>query len=157
MSHVYETSLRVRYAETDQMAVVYHSNYLVWFEVGRTGLLRQLGFTYRELEAGGIRLPVAEATCRFKHPAHYDDELVIRTRVTQLRGSLLRFGYEVVRRADAKLLATGETVHLIVNRDMQRTRLAGPCLQAISQAAGVSGNTNGESGNTIKDSVKAAE
>ena len=95
MSTISETTLRVRYAETDQMAVVYHSNYIIWFEVGRVELLRQLGFSYQEMEAEGLHLPVVEAKCRYKHPARYDDEVTIRTHLAQMRASLLRFHYEV--------------------------------------------------------------
>ena len=84
MSRICETTLRVRYAETDQMAVVYHSNYIIWFEVGRTEMLRQLGLSYREMEEDGMVLPVVEVKCRYKHPARYDDEITIRTWVAQM-------------------------------------------------------------------------
>ena len=133
MSASCETTVRVRYAETDQMGVVYHSNYLIWFEVGRVELLRQLGFTYREMEADGMNLPVVEARCRYKHPARYDDELVIRTRLAQLRTSLLRFEYEIERKSDCKLLTTGETVHVVVGEDMKRTHLKGRYWEAFQQ------------------------
>lgn len=123
MNEICETLVRVRYAETDQMGVVYHSNYLIWFEVGRVAMLRQLGLTYREMEQDGMNLPVAEAKCRYKHPAHYDDELLIRTHLAQMRPSLLRFEYEIVRQADGLLLTTGETTHIVAGRDMRRTHL----------------------------------
>ena len=97
-AQVYETSLRVRYAETDQMGVVYHSNYIIWFEVGRVEMFRQLGFTYSEMEEqDGIHVVVVEARCRFKAPARYDDLIGIRTRLLNVRDSLLHFGYEIVR------------------------------------------------------------
>jgi acyl-CoA thioester hydrolase len=136
MSTICETTLRVRYAETDQMAVVYHSNYLIWFEVGRVELMRQLGFTYREMEEDGIYLPVVEVKCRYKHPARYDEEVTIRTRVEQTRPSLLRFHYEAVRKSDGRLLATGESIHVVVGRDLKRVHLTAKYQDAISRATG---------------------
>jgi len=123
MSTICETTLRVRYAETDQMSVVHHSNHLIWFEVGRVELLRQLGFSYLEMETDGMNTPVVEVTCRYKHPARFDDEITIRTRLAQMRTSLLRFQYEIVRKSDGRLLAEGETVHVVVGRDLKRTHL----------------------------------
>jgi acyl-CoA thioester hydrolase len=136
MSTICETTLRVRYAETDQMAVVYHSNYLIWFEVGRVELMRQLGFTYLEMEQDGINLPVVEVKCRYKHPARYDDEITIRTRVEQMRPSLLRFHYETVRKSDGQLLATGESTHVVVGRDLKHVHLTAKYQDAISAATG---------------------
>lgn len=116
-----ETRVRVRYAETDQMGVVYHANYLVWFEVGRVELIRQIGLDYRAMEAeDGCMIAVVEATARYKAPARYDEELVVRTRVTAFRAALLKFGYEVLRADDGLLLCTGETVHVVVGKDMRR-------------------------------------
>jgi acyl-CoA thioester hydrolase len=138
MSTICETTLRVRYAETDQMSVVYHSNYLIWFEVGRVEALRQLGLSYLEMEADGINLPVVEVTCRYKHPAHYDDEITIRTRLVQMRTSLLRFQYDVVRKSDGRLLAEGASVHMVVGRDLKRTHLTEKyhsALQAVAETA----------------------
>jgi len=135
MSTICETTLRVRYAETDQMAVVYHANYLVWFEVGRVELLRQLGFTYREMEADGMHTPVVEVQCRYKHPARFDDEITIRTRLAQMRTSLLRFQYEVVRNCDGRLLAEGESVHVVVGHDLKRTHLTEKYRGALQAAA----------------------
>ena len=115
--------IRVRYAETDQMGVVYHGNYFAWFEVGRVELLRQLGWSYKALEADGVSLPVIEATCQYRHPARYDDELEIRTR-GRLAGSLrIEFSYELVRLDDARRLATARTVHVPVNREGRPCRL----------------------------------
>lgn len=108
--------VRVRYAETDNMGVVYYANYLIWFEVGRTDLLRQAGWSYREMELEGFALPVIEAHCEYKQPAKYDDELEIRTTgqlVSQVR---LRFDYEVVRPSDNAALAIGHTVHASLDR-----------------------------------------
>jgi len=110
--------LRVRYAETDQMGVVYYANYLVWFEVGRTDFCRQHGFAYREMEVeDGLYITVAEARCRYKAPARYDDELLVRTFLRSVRKRVLVFGYEIHRPATDELLAEGETVHVITDRD----------------------------------------
>jgi len=113
MSEFSETTVRVRYAETDQMGVVYHSNYFVWFEVGRVELCRQLGFAYKEMETHDDSfIVVAEARCRYKQPAKFDDVLTIRTRVTSSQRRTLRFGYEILSEA-GEIMATGETVHVI--------------------------------------------
>jgi acyl-CoA thioester hydrolase len=112
------TTLRVRYAETDQMGVVYHANYMVWFEIGRTDFCRQHGFAYREMEQqDGRYIVVAEARCRYKAPAHYDDEILVRTCLKQIRRRVLVFAYEIYRQATDELLAEGETVHVITDRD----------------------------------------
>jgi acyl-CoA thioester hydrolase len=142
MSTICETTLRVRYAETDQMSVAYHSNYLVWFEVGRVELLRQLGFSYLEMETDGMNTPVVEVTCRYKHPARYDDEITIRTRLAQMRTSLLRFQYEIVRKSDGRLLAEGETIHLVVGRDLKRTHLTEKYRGVLDAAAETTGSAN---------------
>jgi acyl-CoA thioester hydrolase len=105
------TRLRVRYADTDQMGVVYYANYLVWFEVARTEWLRDAGWTYREMEGEGISLPVIEARCEYRLPARYDDELDLETTGTALTGVRLRFDYRVIRVSDGSLLAEGHTVH----------------------------------------------
>jgi acyl-CoA thioester hydrolase len=133
---VFEAQLRVRYAETDQMGVVYHSNYIVWFEVGRVELLRQLGFTYRDMEElEGIHLAVADVHCRFKLPARYDDLLTIRTWLVKVRGSLIHFGYAIVRTGDGCLLAEGESVHLVLNSEFKRTHLPQKYLAPFLKAA----------------------
>ncbi len=103
--------LRVRYAETDNMGVVYYANYLVWFEVGRTELLRQAGWSYREMEAEGVALPVIEAHCEYRQPARYDDEVEIRTTGELVSPVRIRFDYVVVRAADSTVIAEGRTVH----------------------------------------------
>src|SRR5580700_1775223 len=124
VEHVADARVRVRYAETDQMGVVYHANYLVWFEVGRVEMIRQMGISYKDMERDeGCGIAVAEVTARYKVPARYDDELAIRTTVRAVRGSLIRFGYEVVRVADGALLCVGETVHVVVGKDMKRRLL----------------------------------
>ena len=123
MSIIGETTIRVRYSETDQMRVAYHPNYIIWFELGRVAFLRQLGFTYGEMEEDGMHLPLVEVRCRYKHPARYDDEITVRTRLAQMRTSLLRFRFEVVRTSDDRLLAEGESVHMVVGNDLRPTRL----------------------------------
>ncbi len=118
MSDYYETTVRVRYAETDQLGVVYHSNYLVWFEVGRVELLRQMGYAYKQMEIeDDCYIVVAEVKCRYQRPARYDDVLRVRTRLTDEGHRLLRFGYEIVNDATGQLLATGETTHVICDRN----------------------------------------
>ena len=115
--------VRVRYAETDQMGVVYHANFFIWFEVGRTDLLRAAGWTYREMEADGLSLPVIEAHCDFKQPARYDDELEVRTTGELMSPVRVAFSYEVVRPADGELLAKGRTVHATLDRSGRPSRL----------------------------------
>ena len=115
-----ESRLRVRYAETDQMGVVYHSNHFVWFEVGRVELLRQLGFSYRDMEQNDdCFIAVVDARCRYKAPARYDDEIVVRTRLKNVRESLVHFGYELLRAGDGVLLAEGETTHIVTDSQMK--------------------------------------
>jgi acyl-CoA thioester hydrolase len=109
------SSVRVRYAETDKMGVVYHSNYLVWFEIGRTDWLRATGWTYREMEAEGIQLPVIEVHCQYRNGARYDDDVEIRTRAKCVSPVRVQFDYEAIRRADGVLLATGYSVHATVD------------------------------------------
>ena len=119
-----ETRLRVRYAETDQMGVVYHSNFIIWFEVGRVELLRQLGLTYRDMERNeGCQIAVADVRCRYKMPALYDDEIVVRTHLRNVRESLIHFGYEILRASDQALLAEGETTHIVVNKKFEKISL----------------------------------
>ncbi len=119
-----EAQVRVRYAETDQMGVVYHANYLVWFEVGRVEFIRQLGMDYRDMEREDEALiAVAEVTARYKAPARYDDELVVRTSLVGMRGPIVRFRYVVVRPVDDTVLCEGETVHFVVGRDMKRREM----------------------------------
>jgi acyl-CoA thioester hydrolase len=129
-----ETTLRVRYAETDRMGVVYHSNFVIWFEVGRVELLRQLGFQYSEMEQhDNCHIPVVDLRVRYKAPAQYDDEIVIRTEIKNVRASLLHFTYEVFRQSDRTLLATGETMHIIVDDNFERRPLPEKYLKAFKQ------------------------
>ena len=121
---IVETQVRVRYAETDQMGVVYHANYLVWFEIGRVEFIRQMGLNYKEMETEeNCMIAVVEATARYRAPARYDDELVIQTRLTAARSSVIRFNYKIVRVADEAVLCEGETMHVVVTREMKKTRL----------------------------------
>jgi len=117
------TTLRVRYAETDRMGVVYYANYLVWFEVGRTDLLRRTGWSYREMEKDGVSLPVIESHCAYRQPARYDDELEVRTTGSVVSPVRVRFDYEVVRPADSATLVTGFTVHATLDRSGRPCRL----------------------------------
>jgi acyl-CoA thioester hydrolase len=115
-THWTTSTLQVRYAETDQMGVVYYANYLVWFEIGRTDFCREHGFAYREMEQqDGLYIMVAESRCRYKAPARYDDRILIRTRLKEIRRRVLVFAYEVYREAPEELLAEGETVHVITD------------------------------------------
>jgi acyl-CoA thioester hydrolase len=114
----FETPVRVRYAETDKMGVVYHANFVVWFEVGRTDLCRQCGFSYRDMEIeDDAHLMVVDLSLRFRRPARYEDDLVVRTRVAAFSRRTLRFAYEVVRPATGDLLAEGETGHVVTSSD----------------------------------------
>ena len=122
------TPARVRYAETDQMGIVYYANYLVWFEIGRVELLRSLGLAYAQMETDhGLILPVIEASCRYRSPARYDDEILIETRPALLRGSVLKFAYRILRKApegdNHKVLAEGETVHVVCAEHLKRKPL----------------------------------
>ena len=112
----HESVVRVRYAETDKMGIVYYANYLIWFEIGRTDFCRARGFAYRDMEENDDAfLVVAESYCRYKAPAFYDDELLVRTHITELRRRSLRFGYEIVRASDGQVIAEGETGHVITD------------------------------------------
>jgi acyl-CoA thioester hydrolase len=119
-----EVKLRVRYAETDQMGVVYHSNFAIWFEIGRVELIRQMGFRYRDMEQhDDCHIPVADMHVRYKQPVYYDDEIVVRTRLTDVHRSLLRFRYQVFRADDETVLAEGETTHIVVDHQLKRRSL----------------------------------
>jgi len=114
----FRCTLRVRYAETDQMGIVYHANYFTWFEIARTEYMRSLGQSYRQIEELGIMLPVAEVSCRYLAPAHYDDELEIVIALTSIGAASLCFSYRVLRAADGVLLALGQTKQAFVGRNM---------------------------------------
>jgi len=130
-----ETRLRVRYAETDQMGVVYHSNHLIWFEVGRVELMRQMGFSYRDMEQDeGRFIAVAEVRCRYRAPVYYDEEVIVRTRLKSVRTSVVVFCYELVRAQDETLLAEGETTHIVTNSSMKVALLPERYLKAFRAA-----------------------
>lgn len=121
-SRIQETSFRVRYAETDRMGVAYHANYLVWMEIGRVEFCRAAGIRYRDVEdEDGLALAVVEAQCRFRAPAHYDDEVTVRTRVAAVRRKVVEFAYEIL--SGDKLLATGMTRHVWVGPDFRPASL----------------------------------
>jgi acyl-CoA thioester hydrolase len=131
----YATIIRVRYSEIDKMDIAHNATYLHWFELGRTELMRELGFTYRQLEDSGVMLPVAEAYCRFIRPAHYDEEIKILTVIEEVRSRTLRLGCQIRRVSDDTLLSRGHTVHVCVDiatgatsalpADFRRLALAG--------------------------------
>ena len=124
MTPAAETRIRVRYAETDQMGVVYYSNFLVWMEVGRVELCKACGFNYRDMEEqDGVMMAVAEANCRYSSPARFDDEVVIRTWIEEANSRIIKFAYEMSIAADGRKLASGYTRHVLVDRQFQRTRL----------------------------------
>jgi len=113
----HDVTIRVRYAETDQMGVVYHSNFLIWFEVGRVELMRSLGFDYKQMEIqDDTYIVVADVHCRYHHPARYDELLTVRTRILEAKTRTLKFGYELFRQSDQKLLANGHTIHVACSR-----------------------------------------
>jgi len=114
---------RVRYGETDCMGVTYYANYFAWFEAARTEYFRAIGFAYAEFEKQGILLPVADAHCRYLAPCSYDDLITIRTVVSQIRQSSLRFEYHVLKAGCSKPIATGYTVHVFSNREFKPLRI----------------------------------
>jgi acyl-CoA thioester hydrolase len=128
--------LRVRYAETDQMGIVYYANYFVWFEIGRTDFCRQHGFAYRDMEEqDGLFITVAETRCRYKAPARYDDEIIVRTCLRNCRKRVLVFGYEIYREPEQELLAEGETVHVITDREGRPRALPDKYRELLASAA----------------------
>ena len=132
-----ETRLRVRYAETDQMGVVYHANHFIWFELGRVELLRRLGFSYRDMEQNdACFIAVVDARCRYKAPVRYDDEVIVRTHLKNVRESLIHFGYELVRAGNGELLAKGETTHIVTDETMKARVLPEKYLSAFRQSVG---------------------
>ncbi len=118
-----DARLRVRYAETDQMGVVYHANYLVWMEVGRVEYCRAAGGRYRDLEKAGILLAVVEVNCRYYAPARYDDEVIVRTQIEEANPRMVRFSYELLAAEDERRLAAGHTKHIFCGRDFRATKL----------------------------------
>ena len=113
----HDTEIRVRYAETDKMGIVHHANYLIWFEAGRSDVCRARGFSYKEMEDDHSLIVVAESYVRYKSPAFYEDQLIIRTQVAEVRSRSIRFVYEIYRPSDDTLIAEGETLHLSTGTD----------------------------------------
>jgi len=112
-----ESRLRARYGETDQMGIIYHPNYYVYFEIGRTEFLREsTGLSYKEMEEMGVLLPVTETYCKYRTPARYDDEMIVRTAVKEMTVARISFSYQLLRASDGVLLAEGETGHAFTNR-----------------------------------------
>lgn len=141
MSHrnpsVNETRIRVRYAETDQMGVVYHANHFIWFEVGRVELLRQFGFSYKDMEhEDDCFIAVVDAQCRYRAPVHYDDEVIVRTYLKHVREKMIHFGYELRRVETGELLAEGETTHIVANSEMKPRALPEKYLTVFRAAVG---------------------
>ena len=126
------TTLRVRYAETDKMGVVYYANFLVWFEVARADLMRALGWTYREMESAGVSLPVIEAHCEYRRPARYDDEIEVRTEGRMVSAVRMRFDYTVLRRDGQEVTAEGYTVHAAVDAGGRPCRLPARITEAFA-------------------------
>jgi acyl-CoA thioester hydrolase len=137
-----EITMRVRYAETDQMGVVYYANYLVWFEVARTEYFRRRGVRYSDLEHKGVYLMVAESHCRYKASVRYDDQVRIATRVTYVKASSLEFEYEIFM--DQKLIATGSTIHVFVNQERKPVKIPAEVTDALTrhEVSGIKGQPN---------------
>jgi acyl-CoA thioester hydrolase len=130
-----ETKVRVRYAETDQMGIVYHANYVVWMEVGRVELCRALGIRYRDMEAEGILLTVVEVQCRYAQPALYDEEIVIRAWVEESNPRMVRFGYEMREAESGRKVATGETKHIFCDKNRKPRKLPEQYRESFGMAA----------------------
>jgi len=135
-----ETRIRVRYAETDQMGVVYHANHFIWFEVGRVELLRQFGFSYKDMEReDDCFIAVVDARCRYKAPVHYDDEVVVRTFMKHVREKVIHFGYELRKAGTCELLAEGETIHIVADSRMRPRALPEKYRRVFRAAVGGKG------------------
>jgi acyl-CoA thioester hydrolase len=134
---VNETRIRVRYAETDQMGVVYHANHFIWFEVGRVELLRQFGFSYKDMESeDDCFIAVVDARCRYNAPVHYDDEVIVRTFLKHVREKVIRFGYELCSAETGELLAEGETTHIVADSKMKPRVLPEKYMNVFRAAVG---------------------
>jgi len=134
---VNETRIRVRYAETDQMGVVYHANHFIWFEVGRVELLRQFGFSYKNMEhEDNCFIAVVDAHCRYRASVHYDDEVIVRTYLKHVREKVIRFGYELRRAETGELLAEGETTHIVADSSMRPRALPEKYMKVFRAAMG---------------------
>jgi acyl-CoA thioester hydrolase len=119
-----ETQINVRYAETDQMGIVYYANYLVWFEVGRVAWCKAKGFHYAGMESTDKRyLMVAEASCRYKAPAHFEDDIIVRTGLAKATDRVIHYCYQICSKGTGQLLATGETTHVVTDMNFRPSRL----------------------------------
>jgi len=116
-----QTELRVYYADTDHGHVVYYSNYLKWFEIGRTEILRQVGYNYSDFEKQNLLVPVVEVKCNYKQPARYNDIIIIKTTIDNIGNSSIKFNYDIIRKNDNVLLANGYTVNVFVNMKTQES------------------------------------
>ncbi|MFH1778708.1 MAG: thioesterase family protein [Candidatus Omnitrophota bacterium] len=128
---IHSVNLRVRYQETDQMGVVYYANYYVWFEVARTEYFRSLGFPYRNLEKDGIYLVAVNSSCQYKQPAHYDDQITVKSRISSIKNTSFIFEYEVER--DKDILAVGKTVHVFINRKSKPVKIPAKVRELIER------------------------
>ncbi len=129
------TKINVRYAETDQMGIVHHSVYAIWFEAARTDFCKLAGLPYKDMESAGVLTPLASLNCKFIKPAFYDDDLIIKTRITKLTPARVEFSYEVYREDEDKPICTGTTVHALVGKDLHpiNTKKVHPEIYAIMQ------------------------
>lgn len=143
---VVESEVRVRYAETDAQGVVYYANYFVWFEVGRINFLREVGFDYHQMERDGLGFFIAEATCRYHSPARFDDLLLVRTWIEEVRRRSFSFGYEIVRKGTGELLATGRTVQVFIDMRTRRpTEIPPPVRTTLLNLVGDEGTPESSS------------
>ncbi|MBI3943137.1 MAG: acyl-CoA thioesterase [Chloroflexi bacterium] len=133
--HISQSTLRVRYAETDAMGIVHHTAYIIWFEVGRSDWMRQRGSSYADFEASGYLLPVSEVGARYLVPARYDELVIVRTWVAELKSRKLRFNYEIVRERDGTLLVTGFSTHIVTDRSGRVTTFPPDVRQILAQEA----------------------
>lgn len=133
---VYETEIRVRYSETDQMGIVHHSRYYPWFEVGRTEMFEALGYSYRRMEEEGLLLPLVESHCKYIKGAKYSDVLIISTRIESFNGVKIVFAYDVYKKDDNVLIAKGSTVHAVVDSQFRlvNVKKSNPKLYELIQA-----------------------
>ena len=134
-----EHEIRVRYSETDRMGIVYHANYIVWFEIGRTEFCRAAGMPYRQMEDSGNLILVTGVDCRYRQPARYDDAVVIRTRMGEVGSRGLSFFYEILRKSDGQLLAEGSTRHLFANAENRPIPIPDPIRETFAAFVGEPG------------------
>ena len=135
MTHTSESRFRVRYAETDQMGVVYYANYLVWMEVGRTDYCKSLGFDYRDMEKEGAYMAVAEATCRYVSPARYDNAILVQTRLDRVNRKIVAFSYSILNEETGKVLAVGKTVHITMSTDHKSRSLPARYFELLTRSS----------------------